>query len=104
MNDLETALPAVRRKLNITWHDQETEDRLKDIVETGISTMAHKLGAPPGFSFAADPAAFWLLREWCFYEWNHRAAQFSADYSGEIEQHRARLMREREEDANGDGV
>lgn len=103
MTNLEALLPGVRRKLNITWSDEETEARLRDIVTTAIDTLSHKLGAPAGFDFAVDPAALGLLRDWCLYEWNHRAHQFSSDFAAEIEQMRARLILD-EEDADGEGL
>ena len=45
-----TLLGQVRRKLNITWDDDDTTARIEEIIESAIPTMLHKLGiADPDF-------------------------------------------------------
>ena len=40
----ETLLKQVKRKLNITWSDKDTDDRVSDIIAQAETVMLHKIG------------------------------------------------------------
>lgn len=74
----------VKRKLDITWSDEDTDARVDDIIDTAIPTMRHKLGLPEGYAFEEAGPELNLLLAWCLYEWNHAADEFDANYLGDI--------------------
>ena len=74
----------VKRKLNITWSDEDTDARVKDLVSSAQVTMRHKLGLPDEFDFGTAGQENVLFLAWCLYEWNHAAHEFDANYLGDI--------------------
>lgn len=81
----------VRRKLNITWSDEDTDARLEDIIKSAIPTMIHKLGiADTTFDFSVEGAENTLFLAYCLYEWNHSTFEFDVNYANEIAQIRAK--------------
>ena len=81
----------VKRKLNITWDDEDTNERVEDIIQSAIPTMIHKLGiADPDFSFAEPGTENMLFLAYCLYEWNHSLNEFDDNYSNLIAQTRAK--------------
>ena len=75
----------VKRKLNITWSDPDTENRVQDIIESAIPTLIHKLGiTDPNFDFAEPGIANTLFKAYCLYEWNHCINEFDVNYSNDI--------------------
>lgn len=86
----ERLLPQVKRKLNITWNDEDTNDRLNDIIQSAIPVMLHKLGiADPEFDFSVAGAENVLFLAYCLYEFNHSLSEFDDNYSNMIGQVRA---------------
>lgn len=84
-------LAQVRRKLNITWNDADTDARLEDIINAAIPTMQHKLGITDlAFDFSEAGAENNLFLAYCLYEWNHAAFEFDGNYANEIAQIRAK--------------
>lgn len=83
----------VKRKLNITWNDDDTEARVADIMAAAIPTLIHKLGiADPDFDFAAAGTENTLFLAYCLYEYNHCVNEFDANYANEIAQVRAKHL------------
>jgi len=77
----------VKRKLNITWEDDDTNARLKEIIESAIPTLIHKLGiSDPNFDFNIAGQENNLFKSYCLYEWNHATNEFDDNYSNEIAQ------------------
>lgn len=77
----------VKRKLNITWSDADTDANVEDIINSAIPTMLHKLGiADTSFDFAKAGAENTLFKNYCLYEYNHVANEFDDNYSNEIAQ------------------
>ena len=77
----------VRRKLNITWSDENTDARLNDIINDAIPTMIHKLGiANPDFDFSVPGDENRLFKSYCLYEWEHCANEFDDNYHNDIAQ------------------
>lgn len=80
----------VKRKLNITWEDDDTNARVTDIIGSAIPTMKHKLGiADPDFDFSELGMENNLFKAYCLYEYNHCANEFDDNYANEIAQVRA---------------
>lgn len=76
----------VRRKLNITWNDPETDARVAEIIESAIPFLIHKLGiSDPEFDFSVPGTENDLFKALCLYEWNHIPRdEFEANYHGTI--------------------
>lgn len=86
-----TLFGQVKRKLNITWEDDETDARLNEIIDSAIPTLIHKLGiADPDFDFSKAGQENNLFKAYCFYEWNHAVDEFDNNYSNEIAQVQAK--------------
>ena len=80
MNNL--ALNAqVKRKLNITWEDDDTTARIAEIIASAIPFLKHKLGITDAdFDFGAPGAENTLFLAYCLYEWNHAVNDFEENY------------------------
>lgn len=74
----------VKRKLNITWSDEETDARVSEIMASAQVTMRHKLGLSDEFDFETKGQENLLFLAYCLYEWNHSAHEFDANYLGDI--------------------
>lgn len=81
----------VRRKLNITWNDPETDARVAEIIEAAIPYLLHKLGiTAPEFDFSAPGTENMLFLACCLYEWNHATMdEFEENYHRTIANVRA---------------
>lgn len=80
----------VKRKLNITWEDDETNKRVDEIIESGIPYLIHKLGITDAtFDFSVASTENTLFLAYCLYEWNHAVNEFEENYSKMIAQVRA---------------
>lgn len=87
MND--ALFAQIKRKLNITWSDGETDSIVKDIIESAIPTMIHKIGiADADFDFSKPGIENNLFRAYCLYEYNHCANEFDDNYANTIAQAR----------------
>lgn len=87
---LEKLYPQVKRKLNITWSDEDTDSRVEDIIQSAIPTLIHKLGiADPDFDFSVPGMENDLFKAFCFYKWNHCENEFDENYANNIAQVRA---------------
>ena len=74
----------VKRKLNITWSDADTDARVEDIIGLAVPTMRHKLGLPTGYDFKEAGQEQSMLLSFCLYEWNNAAADFDSNYLNDI--------------------
>ena len=85
-----TLIDQVKRKLNITWSDEETDKRVNDIIASAVPILKHKLGiADADYDFSAPGLENLLFLAYCMYEWNHAANEFDANYANELAQCRA---------------
>ena len=82
----------VKRKLDITWTDEDTDARVKDIISSAAVTMRHKLGLPRDYDFAEAGQEQSLFLSYCLYEWNHAAAEFDGNYLNDILQVRQKRV------------
>lgn len=101
-------LHQVKRKLNITWEDDETNARLNDIIASAIPDLIHKLGITDNeFDFSTAGAENTLFLAYCLYEWNHSLNEFDENYARLIAQVRAKYeveqYRESEETESEEG-
>ena len=81
----------VKRKLNITWEDDDTNARVEDIIESAIPDLIHRLGiANPDFDFSEPGTENTLFLAYCLYEYNHALNEFDDNYSNKIAQVRAK--------------
>ncbi|MDD6145912.1 MAG: hypothetical protein PUB43_02575 [Oscillospiraceae bacterium] len=81
----------VKRKLNITWDDDETSSRITEIIESAIPDLIHRLGiTDPDFDFTAHGEELGLFKNYCLYEWNHSLNEFFDNYADSIAQIRAK--------------
>ncbi len=74
---------AVKRKCRITWSDEDTDARVKEIVEDGVQKMWHKLGMSGEISpdiFAEPGEERGLFLNYCLYEWNDVSEEFENNY------------------------
>lgn len=86
MDSILTSL--VKRKLNITWSDSDTDARVEEIMESAIPTLKYKLGIPDSveFDFSEAGQERTLFLAYCLYEWNHVVNEFDDNYANEIGQ------------------
>ena len=87
----ETLFGQVKRKLNITWEDEDTTARVKEIIDSAIPDLKHKLGIKDdNFDFSVAGTEHNLFLAYCLYEWNHALAEFDDNYANNIAQCRAK--------------
>ena len=81
----------VRRKLNITWSDPDTDARVADIIGSATAHLLYQLGIDDAdFDFSAPGIENILFLAYCFYEWNHALNDFGENYRGMIMSARAK--------------
>lgn len=84
-------LGQVKRKLNITWEDDETTARVEEIIESAIPDLKHRLGiVDPDFDFSVLGSEHTLFLAYCLYEWNHAVEEFAENYAEMIAQVRTK--------------
>ncbi len=80
-----TPLDAVRRKLNVTWSDEDTDARVEDVVATVSPRLSALLAYPAGHAFAPTDGQSWMLfLNGCLYEFSDAWDDFEANYAKEI--------------------
>ena len=77
-------LDSVKRKLNITWEDNYTELKVKDIIEDAKIALNHKLGSDIDYSKPGMERN--LFMNYCLYSWNDCLDEFDKKYMNEIYQ------------------
>lgn len=83
-------LEILKRKLKITWSDEDTNARLNEILKNATAIMIFKLGMVDGKSFETAGLEQNLLINYCMYEWNNCANEFDKNYFNEIMQCRCK--------------
>jgi hypothetical protein len=87
----ETLLAQVRRKLNITWEDTDTDNRVYDIMKQARAKIIDVVGInDPEFDFVGDGTENTLYLAYCLYLFNHCENEFDNNYREDIMQARAR--------------
>ena len=86
----ETLFQQVKRKLNITWTDDDTDNRVLDIIKQATTVMLHKLGITDvAFDFSKSGIENVLFLAYCLYLYNHAENEFDTNYLSDILQARA---------------
>ncbi len=105
----EILVRAVKRKLNITWEDSETDARVDDIIDSVDPWLRHKLGITDAdFDFSTPGTERDLFLSCCLYEWNHISRdEFEENYKRTIANVRAvhavaHYLAEKEAATNGE--
>lgn len=84
----------------ITWNNQDTERKIKRIVEDAVPYLLHKLGIQEkDDKLLANPGGTRMLFEkYCLYAWNDVENEFEYNYKREIltERHKYEVKYERE--------
>lgn len=94
----------VKRKLNITWSDPDTDARVADIISSATAYLLYQLGINDAdFDFADAGIENELFLACCFYEWNHVLEEFVNNYKGMIMSARAKYEVRQHESGGGDG-
>lgn len=87
----EALLQQVKRKLNITWSDPDTDNRVSDIANQAKSVMLFKLGiTDDAFDFSEAGIENILYLAYCLYLYNHCENEFDDNYLGMILQARSK--------------
>lgn len=77
-------LQDLKDKLNITWDEEETNRRLKTILEDAEVTLNYKLGAT--IDYSENGPEHNLFLNYCMYAWNNCINEFDGNYFNEIMQ------------------
>lgn len=75
---------AVRRKLNITWEDEDTESRVIDVIASVMPALALRCGLPSTHEFVPGEPEWPLFLNACLYEWSGALDDFFGNYAAEI--------------------
>lgn len=95
-------MAAVRRKLNVTWTDADTDARLQDVVETVSPRLASLLGYESSHEFTrADGGAWVLFLNGCLYEFSDAWDDFTTNYADEILSTRLMILGAQDAQAQG---
>lgn len=98
-----TLMAQVKRKLNITWNDDDTDARVADIIANAEPIIRHKLGiTDEEFDFTVAGLENALLLSYCLYEWNNAVNEFDNNYANEILQARAKYEVQQEATEGGE--
>ena len=87
MLTIETAngyLKEVKRHLNITWEDDDTDKKLIEQMLDAEYALNHKLGAEADYFSAGQERRLYL--SYMLYSWNDCLDEFDRAYMGEIYQ------------------
>ena len=90
----------VKRKLDVTWDDMDTDRKIKDIMLSAVGIISHQIGAEKGFDFTVPGIENTLVLSLCLYLWNNTEMDlFYENYETLILQ--ARAIHEVKEYVNG---
>ena len=67
-------LQEVKRHLNITWNDDETDNKIKDYIKQGVEVLQSDVKT--SIDFENDDIARGLLKTFCRYAWNNSEEYF----------------------------
>lgn len=75
-------LDKVKNRLNITWDDDATNEKLSDIIADGMEYIDDKLGDTADYTEAGRPRM--LLMEYSRYAWSDALDVFETNYLAHI--------------------
>ena len=95
---------AVKRKLSISWDDQQTDLRVADVMDATTAWLNSRLGFPATHEFtSADGEPWSLFLNACLYEWSNALDAFAESYAAEIRACRGVVISS-QQDADGGGA
>lgn len=74
----------VKNKLNITWEDIDTNNKIKMIIKDAIATLNYKLGAD--VNYLENGLEHQLFLNYCLYSYNNALHEFDKNYMNDIYQ------------------
>ena len=80
----EDTFAAVRRKLNITWHDDVTEGRIDDVISAVSPELALRCGLDAEHEFKPGEPEWSLFLNACLYEFSDALDDFWTNYAASI--------------------
>jgi hypothetical protein len=82
----EAAMAAVKRKLNVTWDSNVTDDRVQDVVDAVSPRLSSLLGFDAVHEFSKEDGEAWgLFLNACLYEFSDAWDDFTQNYEREIQ-------------------
>lgn len=78
----ESFLEAIKRHLNITWDDEDTDKKIRDMIADTQVQLDHLLGAKVDYSHPG--AGRDLFKSFCLYKWNNIGDEFESSYQKDI--------------------
>ena len=75
-------MDAVKRHLNITWSDTDTDAKLTDLMADAEYALNHMLGAEVDYFTPGMERRLYL--DYCLYAWNDCVNEFDSAYRAEI--------------------
>lgn len=83
----------VRRKLRVTYRDDEIDERIDEIMEQADADLRSMLAITErSFTFEDGGTEQALFLAYCFYEWNDALDDFEVNYSEKIAKCRDRWL------------
>lgn len=75
----------VIRKLNITWDDADTNNRVSDIITDAKAEMSRRFGiSADTFDFSESGIINKLFKSYCLYIYNHCENEWENNYMSDI--------------------
>ena len=78
------AVDLIKRHLHITWSDEDTDNRIIEMMCDAEVALNHKLGATIDYFQPGQERQ--LYKDYCLYAWNNCLDQFDSAYRAEIMQ------------------
>lgn len=85
-------LAAVKRKLNITWQDEGTDERVNDVIVAVSPALALRCGLDTRHEFNPGQPEWPLFLNACLYEHSDALDDFWRNYSAEVGEAHMRNM------------
>lgn len=83
----------VRRKLRVTYHDDEVDERIDEIMKQADADLRSMLAITErSFTFEDGGTEQALFLAYCFYEWNDALDDFEVNYAEKIAKCRDRWL------------
>lgn len=90
----------VKRKLDVTWDDSDTDEKIREIMLSAVGIISHQLGIKGEYNFTVPGIENTLVLSLCLYLWNNTELKlFYENYETIILQ--ARAIHEVKEYADG---
>lgn len=90
----------VKRKLRVSYEDDETDERITEIMDQADFDLRSMLGiSDPRFTFEDPGPEQALFLSYCFYEWNDALDDFAVNFEAKIAQVRDKWLAKEWSDA-----